>query len=144
MKNNSVKWVIGHKVTLCDQSDDYDLAIGETPAQVPGPPPHLHHTFHETFLIVEGEMEFMINGETKIYKSGQCADIPPNTLHTFANKTDKLCRWVNIHRPRGFSEFFKSVGIPEEEENARGNSIAPEVIQKVIETAPDFDMQIKM
>ena len=143
MKIYSTKWVLGHKVTSYDTSGDYDLMMAETPPQVQGPPPHFHNNFKESFLIIDGEMEFFINGEVKNVKAGESVDIPPKTLHTFGNKSNSPCKWVNIHSPKGFRSFFDKMGIPAETENAQLKSITPEIIQKVIETAGEFDMIIK-
>lgn len=143
MKNHDSKWVLGHKVTAYDTSGDYDLMLAETPPMVQGPPPHLHNSFKESFLIVEGEMEFFINGEIKNVKAGESVDIPPKTLHTFGNKSNSTCKWVNIHSPKGFRKFFDKMGIPSDKASAQVDSVSPEIIQKVIETAEDFDMIIK-
>lgn len=144
MKQPIAKWVLGHKVTPYFTSGDYDLMMGETPARVQGPPPHLHYNYKESFLIVEGEMVFMVNGELITAKAGEAVDLPPNTLHTFDNKSDQPCKWINIHSPKGFSEFFEKMGIPVTEPNARKRSLAPELIQEVIKTAKDFDMNIEI
>ena len=144
MKNDSSKWCLGHKVKLFQQSGNYDLAHGETPSQVPGPPPHLHKKFHETFLIIEGEMEFMIDGEIRKVQAGESVDIPQDTLHTFSNKSDVLCKWINIHSPKGFSQFFMDFGIPATEDNSQSQSVAPERIQQVLEQASKYDMEIKI
>ena len=144
MKTDNTKWVLGHKVTSYDTSGDYDMMMAETPPQVQGPPPHLHNSFKESFLIIEGEMEFFINGEVIHVKAGESVDIPPKTLHTFGNKTNTTCKWVNIHSPKGFRAFFDTMGIPSENENAQIESITPTIIKKVMETAADFDMIIKV
>ena len=144
MNTSSTKWVLGRKITTHETTGDYDLMIAETPAKVPGPPPHLHSSFKESFLIVEGEMQFMVNGETTVVKAGESVDIPPNTVHTFANISDKPCKFVNIHSPKGFKRFFEELGIPEDEENAVEKSITQEVIDKVMTTAGDYDMIIKV
>ena len=144
MERPNAKWVLGHKVTPYDTTGDYDLMMAETPPHVGGPPPHLHHNYKESFLIVEGEMEFMVNGEIKVVKAGEALDVPPETLHTFNNNSDKPCKWVNIHSPKGFREFFEQMGVPTDMENAQMNSVDPNIIQKVIQTASDFDMHIKM
>lgn len=143
MNSTNTKWVLGHRVTPHETTGDYDLMVAETPAGVPGPPPHLHNSFKESFLIIEGEMEFMVNGDTMIVKAGESVDVPPKTLHTFSNKSNKPCKWVNIHSPKGFRNFFDKMGIPESEENASDRSLAPEILDKVITTAAEFDMIIK-
>lgn len=144
MKKNNSKWVLGHQVTSYETSGDYDLMLAVTPPHVQGPPPHLHNSFKESFLIIEGEMEFFVDGEIMKIGAGESVDIPPKTLHTFGNKSDSPCKWVNIHSPKGFSAFFEQMGIPAELEDAQEKSIAPEIIQKVMETAEAFDMIIKV
>lgn len=144
MNTTNTKWVLGHKVTPHETTGDYDLMVAETPPNVQGPPPHLHNSFKESFLIIEGEMEFMVNGNITIVKAGESVDIPPKTLHTFANNSDQPCKWVNIHSPKGFRNFFEQLGVPEHEENAINKSLAPEIINKVMTTAAEFDMIIKV
>ena len=143
MTVTKTKWVLGHKITPHETSGDFDLMIAETPPKVPGPPLHFHNAFKESFLILEGEMEFFINGETRIVKAGESVDVPPKTLHTFSNTSELPCKWINIHSPKGFREFFEDLGVDENEQNAIEKSIAPEVINKVITTAADYDMIIK-
>lgn len=144
MNTTDTKWVLGHKVTFHETTGNFDLMVAETPPNVLGPPPHLHNSFKESFLIIEGEMEFMVNGATTIAKAGESVDIPPKTLHTFANISDKPCKWVNIHSPKGFRSFFEQMGIPETEENAIDKSVSQEIINKVMATAAEFDMIIKI
>jgi mannose-6-phosphate isomerase-like protein (cupin superfamily) len=144
MNLENTKWVLGHKVTPHETTGNYDLMVAETPPKVQGPPPHYHNSFKESFLIVEGEMEFFINGEIRMVKAGESVDIPPKTLHTFANKSDQACKWVNIHSPKGFRSFFEQMGIPANEDNAIEKSVDQEVINKVMATASEFDMIIKV
>lgn len=144
MNNKNEKWVLGHKVTPHYTTGDYDLVVGETPAKMQGPPPHFHKYLKESFLIMEGEMEFFVNGDLTTVKAGESVDLPPGTLHTFSNKSDHACKWVNIHSPKGFRKFFEQIGVSVNEENAYENSLAPEIVKKVMETAHTYDMIIKV
>lgn len=136
------KWVLGHRITPQKSTGDFDLVIGETPSNVQGPPPHFHNIYHEVFMVIEGEMEFMLNGEISVIKKGQSINLPPKTVHTFSNNSDESCKWINIHSPKGFLNFFENVGVSETEEQAEIKSLSPEIIQKVIKTASLFDMII--
>lgn len=140
--NNDIKWVLGHKFIPHPTSGDFDMAVFETPAHTQGPPPHLHNTYQETFLILEGEMEFFIDGALKTIKAGESVNITPGTLHTFNNKNAAPCKWVNIHSPKGFYKFFEEIGVPANDQNAIAKSLEPSIIGKVISTASDFDMTI--
>ncbi|MCW5517637.1 cupin domain-containing protein [Muriicola sp. Z0-33] len=144
MIQSTSKWVLGHKVTPYFTSGDYDLALGETPPKVQGPPPHSHNSYKESFLIIDGEMDFMVNGELLKVKAGESVDIPPKTVHTFSNSSDQPCKWVNIHSPKGFREFFEKMGVPADETDAVHKSVAPHLIQEVIKTAADYDMHIQV
>ena len=144
MQTADTKWVLGHQVTPHDTSGDYDLMVAITPAGMQGPPPHSHHSFKESFLIVEGEMQFVINGETRMVRAGESVDVPPHTVHTFNNVSDQPCTWVNIHSPKGFRAFFEKIGVPANTEEAFEQSLAPERIQEVVATAADYDMRIVM
>lgn len=143
MNNNNTLWVLGHKITNYDTTGDYDFAMGITPANTDGPPPHLHQDYAETFYISEGEMEFMINGILKTAKAGELVNLPPKTIHTFSNKSNSDCKWINVHSPKGFRRFFEFVGVSIEEPDAETKSITEEKIKTVIEKATDFDMYIK-
>ena len=138
------QWVLGHKISPQTVSGNYDLVIGETPPHTPGPPPHLHHTYHEVFLVTEGEMEFLVDGKPMIVKKGESVNLSPEMLHTFSNNSDNPCAWVNIHSPKGFLKFFNDFGIPETDEDAFAKSVDPKVIGQVLETAAQYDMQISL
>ena len=144
MNNKLNIWVLGHQVSLQKLSANYDMAIGESQPNIPGPPPHHHEKYHESFYIIEGEMDFIINGEEKKVAQGESVDLPPQTVHTFQNSGNKICKWINIHSPKGFSEFFEKYGIPENELEAMKKSISPDIIQQVLRTASDYDMKIQM
>lgn len=119
------------------------MVEGMTPPNVPGPPPHYHSGFNEMFVVLEGKMEFNVNGNTIIAEAGDSVDLPPNSVHTFQNAGDKECRWLNIHSPKGFLSFFESFGVNSDEDNAFERSVDGELIQKVMIKAADFDMMIQ-
>ena len=116
--------------------------MGETPLDMQGPPPHHHNNFHEVFIVTEGEMEFIINGEVRIIQRGESINLSPKTVHTFSNKSQETCKWINIHSPKGFLRFFENLGISDSEENAELKSLSPEIINEVIKTASHYDMII--
>ena len=136
------KWVLGHKITSQTVTGDFDLVLGETPSGVQGPPPHFHNIYHEVFLVTEGVMEFMLNGEVSVIRKGQSINVPPQTLHTFSNNSDESSKWINIHSPKGFAEFFDNLGVSDVEEKAEIKSLSPKIIQEVIKTASLYDMII--
>ena len=144
MKGNNKLWVLGHRISPVRVSGNYDMVMGETAPNVQGPPPHFHSGLNELFMVLEGEMEFLINGEPKKIKQGESVDLPPNVVHTFNNAGTSTCKWINIHSPKGFLSFFEEMGIPENEPEAEKKSVDESIINKVMQTAADYDMHIKL
>ena len=144
MKKTNKLWVLGHKISPVEITGNYDMVIGETPPNVPGPPPHFHSGLNELFFILEGEMDFVVNGELRKIGIGESVDLPPNVIHTFKNSGATICKWVNIHSPKGFSSFFLEFGISEEEEDAMKKSVDQSIINRVMESAAEYDMHIRL
>lgn len=53
-----------------------------------GPPEHIHTTFPEKFIVHEGTLTLLVNGEKKILRAGESLLIPPGTPHKPFNETD--------------------------------------------------------
>jgi len=47
-----------------------------------GPPPH-HHDWDEAFYVLEGEIEFVCDGETHVCAPGTLVHVPAGTSHGF-------------------------------------------------------------
>lgn len=135
---------MGHKITPVPVTGNYDMVIGETPSGVAGPPPHFHSKLHEMFLVIEGEMEFVVDGKHQTLKAGDSLDLPANAIHTFRNISESPCRWVNVHSPKGFLSFFVDMGVSNEEENAMNKSVDKSLIDTLISKAADYDMHIRI
>jgi len=133
---------LGHKIKVLNPSGNFDMVEGTTYPNVPGPPPHFHEGYAETFYVLEGRMEFSVNGEPVIVETGDSIDLPVNTLHTFKNPGNTPCRWLNMHSPKGFLSFFEQFGVNASEENAFEKSVDGNLIQEVIERAASFDMHL--
>jgi mannose-6-phosphate isomerase-like protein (cupin superfamily) len=133
---------LGHTVTLHASSGDYDLLEGLTLPQVPGPPPHHHARYHELFYVLEGQLEFLVNGQSVRVRAGESITLPPHTLHTFNNGGAEPCRWLNVHSPKGFRAFFEEFGVDAAQEGAFAASVDERVLQQVLARAGSFDMHI--
>jgi len=140
MKNELI--CLGHKIKVLHPSGDFDMVEGTTYPNVPGPPPHFHTGYSESFYVLEGSMEFLVNGQTVFLEEGDAIDLPPNTPHTFKTKGDAPSRWLNIHSPKGFLSFFNEFGIDAGQQNAFEKSVDVNVITAVIDQAASFDMHL--
>ncbi|MEZ2348818.1 cupin domain-containing protein [Terriglobus sp. RCC_193] len=76
-----------------------------------GPGPH-RHDFEETFILMDGELEFVFRGEAKTARSGETVHIPANAPHVFRNASSKPVRLLCLCSPAGQEEFFLQLGVP--------------------------------
>ena len=76
-----------------------------------GPGPH-RHDFEETFILLEGEVEFTFRGEHSTARAGATVQVPANAPHQFHNASSVPARLLCICSPAGQEEFFAQVGVP--------------------------------
>jgi quercetin dioxygenase-like cupin family protein len=68
-------------------------------------PPHVHPDKVDSFYVLEGELEFAVEGETLRAGPGAYVAAPPGVRHGFRNPGPGSARFLNIHAPSdGFIE----------------------------------------
>src|SRR5262245_61318755 len=114
----------GNGPAYCAVGDIYTiLASGEQTGQaytllevcVPpggGPAPHLHRREDESFYVLEGELEFWIEGRATTIKAGGFVQMPKGTPHAFKNKSNRTARILVLCVPAGFDAFMKAFARP--------------------------------
>src|SRR5690349_17397796 len=76
--------VVGEEITVLAsgaQTGSYEIFRQQGP-EGSGPPPHKHE-WDEAFVIVKGEIEFGVGGETSIARPGTLVHLPAGTVHWF-------------------------------------------------------------
>lgn len=64
----------------------------------PGKGPRKHrHPYEETFIILEGEIEAIVDGQTETLRENNIVVIPAGSWHEFKNRSEKVVFMVNIH-----------------------------------------------
>ncbi len=97
-----------------------------------GPGPHAHKDMQEMFYVVEGEIEFKMEGGSYTAKKGSFVNIPlGGAVHSFKNKTDNIAHLLCTVVPAGLDSFFQEIGKPVE----AGTFLAPSAL-----TAEEIDM----
>ena len=71
------------------------------------PPPHIHRTLVESFYILEGEIEFIVDGTPHRAASGTFAQIPAGAAHTYRNPGDGPLKFLVFFLPSTFVGFFE-------------------------------------
>ena len=76
---------------------------------------HLHKYHAETFYILEGKIDFFIDGDWMTAEPGTCIHIPPGIPHAciVTDKSDAH-RMLMIYQPSGFDQFLSEMAAMDE------------------------------
>lgn len=78
-----------------------------------GPGPHAHKDVQEMFYVVEGEIDFKMEGSSYTASKGSFVNIPlGGAVHSFKNTTDKVAHLLCTVIPAGLEKFFQEIGKP--------------------------------
>jgi mannose-6-phosphate isomerase-like protein (cupin superfamily) len=90
--------------------EQMDLLEYEAGPDYDGPGPHLHKQHVDSFYVLEGELEFTVDGETVRAGPGTSVSVPPGVIHSFTNPGPGPVRFLNIHTPEcGFVDYIRAV-----------------------------------
>jgi mannose-6-phosphate isomerase-like protein (cupin superfamily) len=79
---------------------------GHADPGVTGPPPHLHDSFAEIYIVLEGRLELRRGDELLDLGPGDVAVVPPGVVHAFRSCGPQTAQWINIYTPGGFEGYF--------------------------------------
>jgi quercetin dioxygenase-like cupin family protein len=103
--------VLGMPLTmLCEAREtggNWSLFEEEVPPGM-GPPPH-RHDWDEAYYILDGEVEFMIDGEPVRSGRGDFNYLPRGTVHGFKGASESTARVLIFAAPAHGSEFFQEL-----------------------------------
>jgi quercetin dioxygenase-like cupin family protein len=73
-----------------------------------GPTAHVHRGHVDAFYVLEGELEFELDGERVPAPAGTWVAAMPGVAHTFRNARDARVRFLNLHAPgMQFDEYLR-------------------------------------
>ena len=79
------------------------------PSGCVAPPPHVHRSQVETYEVLEGRLDVVIDGTWRTLGPGDTASVPVGALHTFRNRHGATARVRNWHRPAlRFEDFIET------------------------------------
>ena len=76
-----------------------------------GPDLHVHREHTDAFYVLEGEITFEVGPRSQRVRAaaGAFVAVPPDVVHTFANRSRAEANWLNIHAPdRGFAAYLRA------------------------------------
>jgi mannose-6-phosphate isomerase-like protein (cupin superfamily) len=93
-----------------DSGGDHVEMIFTLPPGSLAPPPHVHDGLTEDYEVLEGSFDVMSGGDWTTLEPGDSASIPPDTLHTFKNRSGATVRVRNVHRPAArFEDYIEHI-----------------------------------
>lgn len=107
-----------------------------------GPPPHIHSREDESFYVLEGEVEFHLDGDTVVATSGTFLQSPKGQRHSFkvtGSQPAKMLCWAT---PAGIEQFFLEVGTVLDSPSISPPPVTPESIERMVATAPRYGITI--
>jgi quercetin dioxygenase-like cupin family protein len=140
-------WVVGDRYTIKCSGNDTGGAFAMIEAIVPpgnGPPPHIHSREDEAFFVLEGELEFHSDGRSFTAGCGAWITLAKGSLHYFKNIGSTPARMLIMVTPSGLENFFLEVGSEAIAKDAEPVVPTPEDIQKLVNTAPKYGVEIRL
>jgi mannose-6-phosphate isomerase-like protein (cupin superfamily) len=98
---------LGSSVLLAAFDDLMLSEYGLEPGTDPGHP-HYHANHTDAFYVIEGELEFVIDGEPVRARAGTLVVAPRGELHAFPVAVGGPARFLNIHTG-GFERYMRTL-----------------------------------
>jgi quercetin dioxygenase-like cupin family protein len=147
-------WVFGelmtHKIAGYRTGGAYAL-FGVTTPPGAGPPLHVQHREDESFYVLEGEYEFLVEGSTLRAEAGSLLYVRKGTLHAHKNVDGAMAKMLVNQTPGGsYERFFEKVGKPADadpgplviEDHADAAGIGGIAAEYGIEIPPPFAKEV--
>jgi uncharacterized cupin superfamily protein len=90
-------------------SDQVGIVEGEVPPGGGFQIPHWHEDLDEVFYVLEGEVEFLLDGGWRRASAGTTIFVPAGTVHAFRNASNRPARQLVIG-PAEVAELIAELG----------------------------------
>jgi len=136
--------VVGDRYTMKATGRDTGGAFALMEALVPpgaGPPPHVHHREDEAFYVLEGTLEFHVDGRAITAGPGSWVTLAKGSLHRFQNVGPTPARMLIVVTPAGLEQYFLEVGrrLLEGEEPSPAT---PDEFAQLVASVPKYGLEI--
>ena len=81
------------------RAEGFALFVSTFPPLGGGPPAHHHDAYDEAFYVLNGEMEFRVDGATARVPTGSMAWVPRGATHSFRNPSPEPARMLVVTTP---------------------------------------------
>ena len=105
-------------------TESYEMFLESVPLGG-GPPPHFH-PWDESFFLVSGELDYVIDGSAGTIGAGAFVHLPAGTVHSYTSKADPSVM-IAVTSRAGASALFADLDSASAE--------APPTLERVVELA---------
>lgn len=136
-------WVLGGFIIYKTRGGDATTTVFEEllPPETGGPA-HFHHAQDESFYILEGTYEFILDGRRVEAGPGCFIHVPRRTVHSLKNIGTTMGRTLVSISPGGLMHFFDDVGIPVADRAAFRAPAGPPDMDRVLASARRNQLEI--
>ncbi len=83
---------------------EYTIQSGTDPGA-----PHYHRNHADTFLVLEGQLQFQLGGKKIDAPAGSLIVAPRGAIHGFPIATTDRASFINLHTPGGFERYLREL-----------------------------------
>jgi mannose-6-phosphate isomerase-like protein (cupin superfamily) len=141
-------WVLGELMVCKTKSEQtggaYSLFELVTQPK-DGPPPHVQHREDESFYVLEGVYEFLVEGRTLRAETGSLLYVPRGNLHAHRNVGEGVGRMLVSQTPGGLHErFFEEIGEVRKDGFTPPVSEEPRDTERIARIAAEFGIEMTL
>jgi quercetin dioxygenase-like cupin family protein len=141
-------WVLGELVTykvIGEQTGGAYSLFEVTSPPGGGSPPHVQHRGDESFYVLEGEVEFLLEDGVMRAGPGSLVFVPRGSLHAYKNVGDVPARMLVGHTPgRAHERFFEEIGSPAESRPSPPAAGASPSMEEIVAISAGYGIEIQI
>src|SRR3954469_2673428 len=136
-------WFRETRVTICADAQSTAGALAAIDFLAPeGSSPPLHrHPGAETFLVIEGEVAFLVDGTVERVTAGESTFAPGGSTHTFRILSPEA-RMIVVSTPGGHEQLFRMAGTPALDDGLPPTDDGPVDMAEFAKGAGSVDVEI--
>jgi len=138
-------WLAGARYTAKALGKDTGSAFTLVEANTPPKGrslPKIHHREDTTYYVLEGELEFMIEGNLSEVSAGYFVYAGKGTWHTYKNVGTGPARHLEMITPAGIEQFFEEVSVPALDRTSPP-PVEEEDLDRILSIAPKYGLEIR-
>ncbi|GAA5336539.1 cupin domain-containing protein [Thermus antranikianii] len=107
------------------------------------PPLHIHHTEDEVFIVLEGEVRFLVGDTSRRVLPFEEILAPKGVPHTYRVESPEGARWVTVTAHRDFERFVRAMSRPAEREALPppAGPPTPEEMERIVRIAETYGIE---